>query len=270
MASALAYLPIGFAATGGAAYLLRNDKPGTNKSRADALIRYRSKKTAFVPLPRKRKFVYTDLSNKRQAILAPSISRFSKKLPMSKFKSKRRTKRSRRSRGKRRSRKSRGRKRRSLRRPETCKVVLRTVNQNLNATDPMAPAIYMLAPFTYGPTQGVQENQFWHNIIETVGIRMRIQFRRPAALQRDIHIRAWLCSSRANSPANGIILNDSTTDTANPACTGNQTNIRMFDSTISAWSPFVGDDITTPFDMSNVRIHKMYQHHHRLEYRDTE
>jgi len=32
----------------------------------------------------------------------------------------------------------------------------------------------------------------------------------------------------------------------------------MFDSTLAAWSPFVGDDITTPFDMSNVRIHKMY------------
>lgn len=150
----------------------------------------------------------------------------------------------------------------SSRRPQTRKIVLRSVSNVLKPTDASAPNILVLAPFSYGYTQGVGANQFTGDTIFIRGVRMRIQFRMatPGTTVNDVRWRMFMVKHRSNMAVGqaGTILNSTTTDTANPGAAGNQDNLHVFDSILSAWSPFVGDDITTPFDTTNCTIMKMY------------
>ncbi|UOF78640.1 capsid protein [Circoviridae sp.] len=186
---------------------------------------------------------------------------------MARFKPRRRFKRRPRKVRRRFKRRTRTRRRLSKMRPAQHKMSVRTVGQNLAPGSATGPEILAFAPFSYSIgtdfSQGVATDQFIGNVVYLRGVRFRGNFRMavPGTTANDVHIRAWLFLSRYNMAvgANGTMLGVTTTDTVNPAAVQNQSNAHVFDSTLSTWSPFVGDDITTPFDMSNiVKIKRMY------------
>jgi hypothetical protein len=182
-----------------------------------------------------------------------------KKKKMPKFK--RRSRKTRRTRSFKRKSKFASRKRRKMRKftGTQQKNISRAVNQSLKPTDANGPNILGFAPFSYGPTQGVATNQFIGNTIFLRGVRLRLCLRVVAAVAQQIKVRAFSFFCRSNSPlgANGTLLTSATTDLVQPACVLGETNNHVFDTGLNAWSPFVGDDITSAFDTSNCRIKTM-------------
>lgn len=214
-------------------------------------------------LKRQRPFIF-DLPSKRPSLPSSRRRPIRSTRPMA-FKKRRRFRRRFRKRFKRRSRfTKRGFKNRLIKTialaAQQRKLQEGVSGFQLHPTDGSAPQILILAPYTYGLSQGVTNNDFTGNQIYLRGVRFRAALRVSNAVTSMVKVRCWLLKSRNNSAvtANGTVMNSTTDDFANPSAGGNQNNVRQFDSAAAAYSPFVGDNITTPFDTSEVKIMKMY------------
>jgi hypothetical protein len=136
-------------------------------------------------------------------------------------------------------------------------------SQALTPTDGTAPKIFILCPQLLA-TQGTATSAQIGNKIYYRGFRVRLNMIQTTAEAPVIYVRAWMVASKFNSPVTtaGTVMNSTTDATTNPACgasvVADEGNVKQFDSRNAASSPFVGENIYTPFDTSNARVLKMF------------
>lgn len=140
---------------------------------------------------------------------------------------------------------------------ETNKLVLYEPDFQFIPTDGTAVQTLVIAPFSYGLSQGVATNQFIGNTIYLVGFQvyLKVYAGTDAAAQAVMaRIHQWHMTSRQQSPVGtaGSIYASTTTATAVPTAAAPNENIQMFDGT----NPYAPRNWITPFDDTNVQIKK--------------